>query len=126
MKLKNTSILIVQLILIVFSIGCNENKDQVKFEKDKWNEQSDPLFPSAYRQQMLIELTTSYKLKGLKYSQLIGLLGIPDAKDSISLSYKIAVDYKNDIDPVYAKDLNFTFSKDSIIISFKVNEWKKK
>ena len=67
------------------------------------------------RQKMLTDLTTNYKLTGLKYSQLIDLLGIPDSKDSSSLSYKIIVDYGNDIDPVYAKNLDFTFSKDSVI-----------
>ena len=75
---------------------------------------------------MLTDLTTNYKLTGLKYSQLIDLLGIPDSKDSSSLSYKIIVDYGNDIDPVYAKNLDFTFSKDSVITSFNIDEWKKK
>jgi hypothetical protein len=79
----------------------------------------------VYRPKMLTDLTTNYKLKGLKYSELIELLGIPDSKDSSSLSYKIIVDYGHDIDPVYTKDLDFTFSKDSIITAVKVNEWKK-
>ena len=74
---------------------------------------------------MFMDLITNYKLVGIKYSQLIGLLGIPDSKDSNSLSYKIVVDYGHDIDPVYTKNLDFTYSNDSIITSFNVNEWKK-
>lgn len=121
----NFALLILQFVAVVFLLSCNDNKKQIKFDKNKWNEQTDPLFPSQYRPNMLADLTTNYKLVGLNYSQLIEFLGIPDAKDSSSLSYKIVVDYEKDIDPVYTKDLDFSFSKDSIITSFKVNEWKK-
>ncbi|MCC7514190.1 MAG: hypothetical protein IT212_05825 [Bacteroidia bacterium] len=116
---------IILLTTLSFFFACNNGNRQVKFDKNKWNDQADPLFPSVYRSKMLTDLTTNYKLKGLKYSELIELLGIPDSKDSSSLSYKIVVDYKHDIDPVYTKDLDFTFSKDSIITSFQINEWKK-
>lgn len=112
------------VIIVIFLLSCNNNK-QIKFDKDKWNEQADPVFPSSYRPKMLTDLTSNYKLVGFKYSQLINLLGVPDYKDSSSLSYKIIVDYKHDIDPIYTKNLDFVFSKDSIIISFKVSEWKK-
>jgi len=120
------SLIILQFTIVVLLFACNDSSKQVKFDKAKWNEQTDPLFPSSYRPQMLTDLTTNYKLVGFKYSQLIELLGTPDTKDSSSLSYKIVVDYGHDIDPVYTKDLDFTFSKDSTITSFKVDEWKKK
>lgn len=122
----NFVLLILQFFIFVFLSSCDGSKKQIKFDKNKWNEQADPLFPSSFRSQMLTDLTTSYKLKGLKYSELIELLGVPDAKDSSSLSYKIMVDYERDIDPVYTKNLDFSFSKDSVVTSFKVNEWKKK
>lgn len=125
MKHIKFSIIILQFTTIIILFACNDNNMQVKFEKSKWNEQTDPLFPSSYRKQMLTDLTTNYKLVGFKYSQLIELLGTPDNKDSSSLSYKIIVDYGHDIDPVYTKDLDFTLSKDSMIVSFKVEEWKK-
>jgi CO/xanthine dehydrogenase Mo-binding subunit len=41
------------------------------------------------------------------------------------ISYRIAVDYDNDIDSVSSKDLTFFYSKDSVITSFKIEEWKK-
>ncbi len=109
------------LVLILFS--CN--KKEIKFDKSKWNEQTDPLFPSTYRLKMLNDLTSNYKLVGLKYSQLIGLLGVPDNQDKITSSYNIVLDYGGDIDPVYIKELDFIFSKDSVITSFKVHEWKR-
>ena|ERR1700694_2529625 len=113
------------LIATILAISCSNSSKEIKFDKSKWNEQTDPLFPSTYRSKMITDLTTNHKLVGLKYDQLIQLLGIPDNKDSNSLSYKIIVDYGHDIDPVYTKDLDFTFSKDSVITSYKVNEWKK-
>jgi hypothetical protein len=74
---------------------------------------------------MLKDLTTNYKLVGITYSELVSVLGVPDNKDSSSLTYKIVVDYGMDIDPVYTKNLDFIFSDDSIITSLKVIEWKK-
>lgn len=112
--------LLAAFIFTMFS--CNQ---QIKFDKNKWNEQTDPLFPSSYRSKMLRDLTTNYKLIGLSYHQLIDRLGMPDNKDSSLVSYKIVVEYGSDIDPVYTKDLKFTYSKDSLITSFKVVEWKK-
>ena len=111
-------------IMIYILLSCNSNT-QIKFDKGKWNEENDPAFPSPYRSKMLIDLTTNYKLVGLKYFQLVDLLGLPDFKDTSSLSYSIIEDYGYDIDPVYTKYLDFTFSKDSLITSFKIREWKK-
>jgi hypothetical protein len=117
--------MILTVATTVFLLSCGHNNMQIKFDGNKWNEQTDPIFPSVYRPKMLADLTSNHQLIGLGYSHLIQLLGIPDAKDSSSLSYKIIVDYGRDIDPVYVKTLDFTFSKDSVITSYKVREWKK-
>lgn len=74
---------------------------------------------------MLGDLTVNHKLVGLSYSQLVRYLGEPDTSTDSSLVYRIAIDYGSDIDPVYSKDLEFSYSKDSIITSFKILEWKK-
>lgn len=101
-------------------LSCNQ---QIKFDKTKWSTGGNMEFP--YRDRMLKDLTTNYKLVGLKYSELIVLLGQPQYNDSASsLGYEIDTHY-DVIDPVYNKKLQFTFNKDSIITSFKVDEWKK-
>lgn len=125
-KINITSaLLMLQFAAVSFLLSCNYQNKIIKFDKNKWNEQTDPLFPSRYRANMLADLITNYNLVGLNYTQLIEFLGIPDTKDSGSLTYKIVVDYNRGIDPIYTKDLDFYFSKDSVITSFKVNEWKK-
>lgn len=74
---------------------------------------------------MIKDLTTNHKLIGLSYAQLISYLGDPDGKETNSVVYTIAIDYGSDIDPVYSKKLEFSYSKDSTITSFKILEWKK-
>jgi hypothetical protein len=98
----------------------------MKFDKERWSEREDPAFPSPDRTRMLADLTSHYKLKGIKYADLVQLLGHPDLNDSNSLGYKIVEEYGRDIDPVYTRNLEFTFSKDSVITSFEVHEWRKK
>ncbi|QJD96109.1 hypothetical protein HH214_09590 [Mucilaginibacter robiniae] len=97
----------------------------MKFDKSKWNEQQDPLFPSSYRPEMFKDLTTNNKLVGMNYNQLIAKLGTPDNKGGGLISYKIMVEYGGGIDPVYTKELRFAVSKDSLISSYKVVEWRK-
>jgi hypothetical protein len=93
----------------------------------KWDEKPDLVFTPPYRKKMLKDLTTNHKLVGLKYLEIIRLLGAPNFQDSATASfgYDIIINYDSDVDPIYTKTLNFTISKDSVIISFKVNEWKK-
>jgi len=116
--LKYGVILLFLFALILFS--CNR---QIKFDKSKWQTKDDMEY--SYRDNMLKDLTTNYKLSGLKYSEIINLLGQPQIEDSTSLAYQIIIKYGNDIDPVYTKYFNLTFSKDSIIKSFEIKEWKK-
>ena len=120
--MKYSKQIFVAFLFVVSS--CNMNSE-IKFNSNQWKEREDPAFPPEQRSKMVADLTSNYKLVGLKYSELVKLLGIPDAKDSISLTYRITVDYGGDIDPVYMKELNFYFSKDSVITSFEIDEWKK-
>ena len=107
------------IIFLIFLVGCNQ---QIKFDETQWKLKDDMEYP--YRKKMLNDLTTNYKLSGLKYSDLINLLGQPQISDSTTLAYQIIVDYGH-LDPVYTQYLELTFSKDSLITSFKVKEWKK-
>ncbi|MBB5619773.1 hypothetical protein HDE69_000811 [Pedobacter cryoconitis] len=114
---------VFQLSIVLFSlISCNR---KINFEKNKWDETTDPVFPSVYRPQMLEDLTTNHKLIGLSYKELVNFLGSPDYKELNSIVYNIVVDYGSDIDPVYYKKMEFSYSKDSVITSFRIMEWKK-
>ena len=114
-----TNIKYIIIVFVIILLGCNQ---QIKFDKDKWVEGGNMEFPN--RNRMLEDLTTNYKLVGIKYPELINLLGEPQYNDSASLGYVIEIHY-DVIDPDYSKTLNFNFNKDSVITSFKVEEWKK-
>jgi hypothetical protein len=114
--------LIGLLILTSMLFSCNS-----KFEKSKWI-QTDDIENYPFRDRMIKDLTSNHKLKGLTYSQLIDLIGKPHGNiqnDSNWISYPIKIKYGGDIDPIYTKYLTFKLSKDSVVIDFKINEWKK-
>jgi hypothetical protein len=86
---------------LLFFIGlmglfsCTDFK-QTKFDKIKWMTKDDMEFP--YRNKMLKDLTTNYKLVGLKHNEVVDLLGEPNYSDSSSFAYKVIEDYGSDID----------------------------
>ncbi len=41
------------------------------------------------------------------------------------MSYNIETEYGSDIDPTYKKDLQIKLTKDSLVESYKIVEWKK-
>ena len=99
-------------------------KHDIKYSKELWQE-TDSGFSSPYRDQMLNDLMKNYYLKGMKVSQLLKLLGPADYVEKGLITYRIKIEYGSDIDPTYTKNLDFNYSKDSTITSFKVVEWKK-
>lgn len=100
-----------------------KNVSEIKFHKSKWAEKEDMEF--LYRDRMLKDLTTNFKLVGLKNNEIVELLGKPNYSDNTSCGYEVIVDYGWDIDPIYTKDLCFEFNDDNMVISFKITEWKK-
>ena len=110
------------IVIVLFLNAC---KDEMKFNKSDWNTSNDIVFPPPCRERMLKDLTSNYQLTGLKCAKLLELLGKPNGADSCSLFYDIEIDYGHDIDPVYVKSLNFKFSKDSVISSYSIEEYKK-
>ncbi len=96
----------------------------MKFEKSGWNQKGD-LNSYKNRENMLEDLTNNHKLKGISYSKVIDLLGLPenysDEKFN-TLSYNIVTEYGNDIDPVYIKILEIKLTKDSIVENYKIVE----
>ncbi|OYU78902.1 MAG: hypothetical protein CFE23_16475 [Flavobacterium sp. BFFFF1] len=107
------------IFFLIFLVSCKE-----KFEKSKWLFKSDMEYP--YRNKIVDDLVENQKLKGLTYSKIIELLGTTNGESEPGkLTYDIETDYGMDIDPVYNKYLEINFTKDSIVKSFKIVEWKK-
>ena len=117
----NRSLFFIICLLPLFICACN-----IKFDKVKWNEREDIVYPPVYRKQMLNDLTTNYKLIGIKYLNLISLIGEPDIKDTTVSCIWYGIDIHYDmIDPDYDKSLRFTYNKDSVITSYKIITWRK-
>lgn len=112
-------------IAILFLSSCDKLSSDKKFNKTEWMRIVDSGFVNADRNKMVNDLIKNYKIENIKYSELIELLGEPNYKDSASLQYTLIMDYGNDIDPVYVKSLQFTMSKDFVIKSYEIKEWKK-
>lgn len=73
---------------------------------------------------MVFDLIENHKLKGLKYRELINMLGEPSGSDdSTEIFYDIRINYGLDIDPTNGLTLAFQYNRDSIITDFQLNEW---
>lgn len=118
MKLK---IYLFLNLLIVLS--CN--KKEIAFNKDSWNIKGDIFYRN--RAIMANDLLNNHLKSGMKYSQVICLLGNPENFQDIETNqivYEISTDYGNDIDPIRGKNLIINFSKDSLVTNFKIENWK--
>ncbi|MEO8949965.1 MAG: hypothetical protein ABI308_16240 [Mucilaginibacter sp.] len=113
----------VILVTVVFTVLTACSNHQVKFDKEKWNAGDGISY--SMRDNVLTDLVTNYKLKGMTYKDVIRLLGKPDDTAALKTSYEIintAHEYNPKLKPTYKKSLEFYFSKDSVVTSFKVYE----
>jgi len=118
MKLK-----LIFLSTCILLISC----EKPKFDKIGWSEKGD-LGGYPKRKSMLNDLTENHKLKGIKHRELIELLGLPENysnEEYNAMSYNIETEYGSDIDPTYSKDLQIKLTKDSLVESYRIVEWKK-
>ena len=110
-------------LIIVLLTACTQQKT---FDKRGWQERADlGLYPKTNN--MLKDLTTRHKLKGLSYSQLVDSIGPPEGFSETKPNtayYNIVTDYGRDIDPVYIKNLIITLNADSVVSSFGIEEIK--
>jgi len=113
-----TKILI--LISSLLTISCG--KSEIKFDKLTWNERDDMFYKN--RELMVNDLMKNHLQKGMKYKELIEMLGNPENLKPNTIAYEIMTDYGSDIDPVEGKDLYMIFNKDSTLIDFKLKHWK--
>ena len=122
--MNNLKIYFYFSILCLILISC---ENDIKFNKTGWLKKGDlNSFPN--REKMLNDLMKNYKIKDLKYSELINLLGKPEIRttsESISAVYNIKTEYGNDIDPVYVQELNISLNADSVTQNCTLTNWKK-
>ena len=109
---------ILLFIMLLSLIACNQRKQEIKFDRTKWDDGDVEIYP--YRDAMLTDLLTRYHLKGMSYKQLTQLLGEANRWENLNIDspyYVITTDYGSDIDPVYTKTLTLYLNKDSIVTS---------
>ena len=112
----------VFIFLIVLLTSCNQ---QIKFEKDNWNEKDDIFY--ANREKMVTDLMKNHLKKGMTYKEVLILLGSSENYQNDlpnTIGYKIMVDYVWNIDPKKGKTLYIEFTNDSAVKDFKLEEWK--
>lgn len=120
--MKKVRILIVAILLF----SCNPPLE--KFSTAGWKKVAD-LKSYNHREGMMKDLLKNHLHKGMKYEDVVKLLGITDLydspqKDSIQLIYTISEDYEDDIDPSEGKNFVLKFNKDSVLCHYYVEEWE--
>jgi hypothetical protein len=112
----------VGILLVVVSIcGCNNTGE---FDKAKWMERGRDLnFP--FRDKMLNNLTTTYKITGINLDSLTKMLGDPEirVREKSIVGYQIIFELK-DGSPIHIKNLELILDKDSNVKSFSIQEWR--
>lgn len=94
-----------------------------KFDKTKWTDFGE--LGGSGKVSMAEDLIKTHRLIGLNYAQMIQLLGEPaNYADTDKTYYRLSEKYDM-IDPVSGKDLAIKFSKDSVIVDAKIDEWHK-
>jgi hypothetical protein len=113
---------IINLLLLVMlcCVGCKSKKQEItgeKFDKARWAIRDGKHYP--YRDKMLHDLITNYKLHGLKQDSIINLLGQPNREDNGHLFYTVDQSFIANAWPLHTKTLVIKFTKDSTV------EWRK-
>jgi outer membrane protein assembly factor BamE (lipoprotein component of BamABCDE complex) len=114
--------IIYAVILLLTACSISE----LKFDKSGWNEKSDISFIN--RENMVNDLMMNHLRKGMSYNEVISLIGQPENYNDVkekSICYEIMEYYGFDIDPIETKTLIIEMSKDSIVLDFKLDHWKK-
>jgi hypothetical protein len=114
MKIKN---LLILFCLCFLSCKSKQRTKEEKFDKTKWATMNDGEYP--HRNQMLNDLISNYKLKGLKKDQVEHLLGHPNRIDSGYLFYTVDRTLFANFFVLHAKTLVIKLSNDSTV------EWRK-
>ncbi|MDP4185815.1 MAG: hypothetical protein Q8862_11725 [Bacteroidota bacterium] len=113
---------LLMLAVITLLFGCN-----IKFSKDKWAFKDGTEYP--YRPVMLRDLTKNYNIRGMKYTDLVKLIGLPESKGTDKRKnefyYNIKTNYGWDNDIIGGVTLVIVLSKDSVVDDFKIHRYKR-
>jgi len=114
---------IIILILLLTFTSCKV-KEQ-KFNSQVWKEAySDS---SSKRELLVNDLIKNHMYRGMSFHDIIKLLGDPEIvekNENITIGYILNTNYDR-IDPIKGKDLIIDLSRDSIVLDYKITEWKK-
>jgi hypothetical protein len=111
--LNKRTITLLSLIILLFT-ACSH----AKFDRDNWNDGDGLTF--AYRNKMVEDLLQNYKLKGLRYQQVIHLLHRPQQSNPTQMIYEID-EVNKPGQPHYVKQLILAM-KDSVVVDAKIYE----
>ncbi|MBB6108442.1 hypothetical protein SAMN05421821_102321 [Mucilaginibacter lappiensis] len=114
MNINKKAILLFCVIALSFA-AC---KHHTKFDRENWDYGDGLEFPN--RDNMLDDLLKSYKLKGLKYQEVIHLLHRPQLSNTTEMVYDIDEISKKG-KTIYVKKLILSL-KDSVVTDVKVYE----
>jgi hypothetical protein len=113
---------IILLLLYISVLACKNNsyesvsetkpETEIAFDSAKWKTRQGQEFP--YRAQMLDDLVQSKKLKGLKKSDVLNLLGEPSRTDKNYMFYEVSRD-KIEFFTLRAKTLVLRFSPEDTV-----------
>ena len=122
MKFKRTPVLLLMILTLYACQNKVECVTKMKFDKSLWlkNQKRD-----CYRdrEKMLYNFLDTHKIKGLKYSEIVKLLGtteIVSTSHSTHLRYIVTTKKDSTIEKKYSTELLISLDKDSIVQSYMV------
>jgi|GEM_PF-5355340 len=122
MKFKRTPVLLLMILTLYACQKKVECVTKMKFDKSLWlkNQKRD-----CYRdrEKMLYNFLDTHKIKGLKYSEIVKLLGtteIVSTSHSTHLRYIVTTKKDSTIEKKYSTELLISLDKDSIVQSYMV------
>ena len=122
MKFKRTPVLLLMILTLYACQKKIECVTKMKFDKSLWlkNQKRD-----CYRdrEKMLYNFLDTHKIKGLKYSEIVKLLGtteIVSTSHSTHLRYIVTTKKDSTIEKKYSTELLISLDKDSIVQSYMV------
>ncbi|MGN8067893.1 hypothetical protein [Mucilaginibacter sp. SG564] len=108
-------VILICCVIALFFAACSGHK---KFSREDWDYGDGLTFPN--RSGMVDDLLKNYKLKGLKYQEVIHLLHRPQQSNTAEMVYDVEeVNKKGKV--IYVKKLILSL-KDSVVTGTKIYE----